>query len=111
MFDESGRPVPKTKVGLLWGEPVELPKTLHEVSRLHGRPSGETYALFRADDLFVITNKGIYDLEARLAIWGKTTNSTPDIEPWLLHQKPPINTNLHYGVVVSEPLRVKIFKE
>jgi hypothetical protein len=111
MFDESGKPVSNTKLGLSWREPIEPPKTLHEVSRLHGRPSGETYSLFRPDDLFVITNKGTYDLEFRLTIWGQTTNNIPDIDILLLHQKPPINTNLHYGVVVSEPLRVKVIKQ
>jgi hypothetical protein len=111
MFDEAGKPVPKTMMGLSWTGEVKPPTTRREVRRLHGRPSGETYFLFRPDDLFVLTNKGIYDLEARLTIWGRTTNNVPDIEPWLLLQKTPIETNLHYGVVVSELLRVKIVKD
>jgi hypothetical protein len=111
LFDESGRPVPKTKLGLSWGAPVKAPKSMREASRVHGRPAGGTYYLFRPNDLFSITNKGSYALEVKLTLWARTTNNTPDIEPLIFHQKPPINANLHYGVVVSEPLHVRIIKD
>jgi hypothetical protein len=108
LSDASGRPVPRTKFGLLWGQPVDPPKSTREATRLYPRPAGETYFLFRPDDLFVITNRGTYDLEVRLTLWARTTNSVPDIEIWSIENP---KANLHYGVVVSEPLRVKVIKQ
>lgn len=108
LFDESGKPIPKTKLGLLWGQAGESPKTMRAVSRLHGRPAGETYDLFRADDLFFITNTGIFDLEVRMRLWAQTTNNVPNLEPWRIRGP---RTNINYGLVISEPLHVRIVKE
>ena len=114
LFDDKGREVQKTEQGLANSKPAHSPRNMKEYERL--RPSffaqngGTKFnALFRPEDMFVITNKGGYTMEIRMSICVQvTTNGTPDYEAL---QNLKITPHGPFGIVVSKPLRVKVTKE
>jgi len=110
LFDGTGREVAKTSKGQANSVPFNPPQTMSEVAKLHGHITSESYPLFRAEEMFVLTNRGIYQLEVRMRLWAQVTNHTPDYEVWTHFLKSP-STNTYFGVVVSEPIKVKVVKD
>jgi hypothetical protein len=122
LFDKEGKEVLKTRVGLaLTGTPPKPTKDDLIFWRTSGfRPFfiGEGDAnqspLFRPDDVFVITNRGDYELEVRTRLYVIMTNGMPDVTAMLDgrnatgHGLPFIKD---FGVLTSPPLRVKVIKE
>ena len=67
------------------------------------------YALFRPDEIFVITNKGIYDLSISMRICVPMTNGVVDTNALMNFHARAHSRN--FGVVESSPLHVKVIKE
>lgn len=113
LFDDKGREVPKTKEGLADSKPPSDPKDysdLHRNFKLQGIPGGkwDDRQLFFPDDMFVISKKGVYELEVRARICVPMTNGVPDTNAMLDFRKTALAHNC--GVIESSPVRVKIIK-
>ncbi|HEY5346411.1 MAG TPA: hypothetical protein VIK62_08720, partial [Verrucomicrobiae bacterium] len=117
----TGKEVSKTKAGLtLTGTPPKPTKDDLIFWRTSGfRPfavSGEGVqgSLFRPDDVFVITNKGVYELEVRTRLYVIMTNGIPDVSA-MFDGRNATGRGLpfikDFGVLTSPPLRVKVIKE
>lgn len=94
--DISGKPVPKTRFGGDNSKPVDPEKKrARDLKVKNLGPVTPTSWIFREgfrpDDYFVITNKGVYTLEAQIRVWTQRTND-------------------QYGVVLSQPVRVQVEK-
>jgi hypothetical protein len=94
--DASGRSVPKTSFGVDNSKPVDVTKKHARDLKIKnlGGVSMTSILLreaFRPEDYFVITNRGVYTLQAQIRIWTQTTNG-------------------QFGVVLSEPVRVEVQK-
>jgi|GEM_PF-1886708 len=114
LLDDKGQEVPKTKKGIAYSQPLIPPKDALDLHRhfKHGIahwPLHSVYKLFRPDDIFVITNKGIYELTIKVRICVAMTNGVPDISAMTDPHLDLVAEN--FGVVVSTPLRVKVIKE
>ena len=110
LLSPSGTEVKRTKRGLEYSKPPNVPRTMRESSRLHLYDASLTRSLFRPNDMFVLTNRGVYELEISIRLWVQTTNKGAPNELSELTQ-PGIGTNFQFGVVTSPPVRVKIIKE
>lgn len=113
LFDDKGNEVQKTKQGLANSNPVHLPTTMSEYDKLRRlfvkqNEKMVAYPLFRPDDMFVITNKGVYTMEVRMRICVQVTNGVPDYQVMQNIKQFPDGP---FGIVVSKPLRVKVIKE
>jgi len=75
---------------------------------MRGVTDQDSRPLFRAEDMFVITNKGTYVLQVQMRIAVPMTNGIPDCEAMVDTHK-FFNSNL--GIVTSAPVRVQIIKE
>jgi hypothetical protein len=111
LCDKMGHEIEKTPKGLAMSEP---PKPLsggrdRDYSSMTATRMAEFHAIFRPDDLFVITNKGTYDMTIAIRICVAVTNGVPDIYA----MSNPFRTiqAKDFGIVESEPLRVKVIKE
>jgi hypothetical protein len=129
LFNDAGQEVPKTKRGIAYSKPVRPPRSIVAAANLKGTSSPHMEHLFRPEDrflmtnggfslndMFVITNKGVYELELRIRIWAQTTNTNgPNYEPWMFSEnfvKLLVGgTNAHFDVVTSAPVRVKVIKD
>lgn len=122
LFGADGKEVSKTKAGLaLTGippKPTEAGITFWRTSGF--RPffltEGEVNQnpLFCPDDVFVITNKGIYKLEVQARLCVIMTNGAPDLKAMTDWRNITPRGNPFYkdfGVLTSPPLRVKVIKE
>jgi hypothetical protein len=110
LLDERGQEVPKTKLGLKDSQPVNAPKTRWGVFKL--KPQAVDYEprqLFRPAEMFLITNKGVYELQVRVRLCVPMTNGVPDSGGMLSNHDFVVSKQ--FGVVVSELVRVKILKE
>ena len=110
LFDDAGREVKKTKKGRDMSQTVRSPTSMSEAARLTGQLTDGYYALFRTQDIFEMPTNGTYVLRIQLRLWAQTTNQTPDYEI-MTHFMKSVGTNIHYGLVVSQPVRVKIIKQ
>jgi hypothetical protein len=110
MVDAAGNKVKKNSRGIKMSQPFQPPTSRSEAARLPAQVTDGCYALFQAEDMFEMLTNGTYELEIRLRLWAQTTNQTPDYEIMTHFMNPP-NANIHYGVVVSDLLRVKITKQ
>lgn len=121
LFDESGKEVTKTKAGLaLTGtppKPTEAGITFYRTSGFSPFFVNEEVVdqnpLFRPDDMFVITNKGIFDLEIKVRLCVIMTNSSPDLKAMTDWRNVTSRGNRYYksfGTLTSPPLRVKVIK-
>ena len=93
--DPKGNPMPKTRFGTDNSKTVD-PKKQHPWElkvKLGGitPTSGLVRSAFRPEDVFVMSNKGVYTLEAQIRVWTQKTNG-------------------QFGVVLSQPVRVKVEK-
>jgi len=122
LFDENGKEVGKTKSGIaLTGtppKPTEANITFYRTSGFSpfytNEKVGEYHELFRPEDVFVITNKGIYDLEIQTRLCVIMTNGSPDLKAMTDWRNITSLGNKFYndfGILTSPPLRVKIIKE
>jgi hypothetical protein len=111
LFDESGREIAKTKEGLANSQPVRAPQSVDQAASLKGHSVPRPYELFRPDDMFAITNKGTYELEVRVRVWAQITNNSGPKYEMIGYFDKRIGTNAHFGVVTSEPVRVKVVKK
>lgn len=112
LFDQSGRTVPKTALGVANSQAVHPPNSFGAARRLQPHFLSAAYNLFRPDDMFQITNKGTYELEVRLRLWAQVTNTSgANFEPMAFNKRRFPGTNVLFGVVVSEPIRVEVVKE
>jgi len=111
LFDEKGREMPKTVRGLAADEPVISPKGRVDVDRFVAKVmvGHEIRALTHPDDLFVIKDKGIYQMEVRIRICVPTTNNVPDFA--MITNGHALLTNRYFCVVTSAPVRVNVIKE
>jgi hypothetical protein len=113
LFDSAGEEVEKSKAGLANSVVARPPASKSEID--HFKPgfandtSGLFLRLFRPDDMFVITNSGIYEMELRMRLCVPMTNGLPDVALMGNSQKFFPATNL--GVLTSPPLRVKVLKK
>jgi hypothetical protein len=112
LYDDQGRELAKTERGLANSKSASPPTNMSELNKLASRvlwrDKGDFRALFRPDDMFVITNKGVYDLEVRIRLCVPMTNGVPDYEAMNLNKW---FSNTRYGVIISDPVRVKVIKE
>ena len=109
LFDQSGGEVEKTSLGMEYSRPPPIPKSMSEAADLHGSTGSRGAVLFRAEDIFVMTNRGLYQLEVSIRLWAQTTNQgTPNEVIGLM--QPEVGTNYLFGVLTSPPVRVQIMK-
>lgn len=114
MFDNKGREVPKTEKGLASNQTPIPPKGAIDLHR-HFKPGIAHWPLhsvhewFRPDDMFIITNKGVYELIIKVRLCVAMTNGMPDTNAMTDSHLDLISEN--FGVVESTPLRVKVVKE
>jgi len=122
LFDEAGREVSKTQAGLGFTRTPPKPtkddlgdwKTSHVYPFSTCKKGGYYRSLFRPDNMFLITNKGVYELEVRIRLCVKMTNGLPDLKAMedglnaTSRSLPFVND---FGVLTSPPLRVKVTKE
>jgi hypothetical protein len=111
LFDGTGHEIQKTQKGIAMSEP---PKPLEggrdrDYSSMTTTSVTELHRFVCADDLFVITNKGTYDMIIAIRICVPVTNGVPDTYA----MSDPFRTiqAKEDGIVESKPLRVKIIKE
>jgi hypothetical protein len=121
LFDESGNELQKSKAGFALTDNPRKP-TLQELKvedlKFAGCILDNEMAihndLFRPDEIFLITNKGNYELEVRARICVIMTNGLPDYNAFLDGRNSvpsgyPFAKD--FGILESVPLRVKIIKE
>lgn len=107
--DAQGRQVPKTKLGREYSQPARPPRFWWTVYRL--KPQSVRYEprqLFRPDEMFQITNPGMYELQVRIRLFLPVTNGVVDAEALVNFRQ--FATNRHWGVVVSDPVCVNVIK-
>jgi hypothetical protein len=113
LTDEKGQMVQKTEKGSAMGKPSVPPKSRGEINKFKGevvrQDMAEDRLFFRPDEMFVITNKGIYDLEVRIRVCVPTTNDVPDFAA--MTNGYSFFGSKSFGVLTSPPLRVKVIKE
>jgi hypothetical protein len=113
MTDEKGQAVQKTAKGLMMSKPAILPKNRLEVPESNGKIVNKDIAdarlFFRPDEMFLITNKGIYDLEVWARVYVPATNGVLDISSMTNSYR--FLTSKHFGVLTSPPLHMKVIKE
>ncbi len=111
LFDYKGQEVVKSEKGLAYSELPETPNrfNLYSKFKFHPIKAGDTREMFRPDDMFLITNKGVYELEVRIRICVPMTNGLPDTNAMMNLLR---NTEAeNFGIVESAPVRVKVIKE
>jgi hypothetical protein len=122
LYDKSGKEVSKTQAGLDFTRTPPKPtkddlrdwRTSRFFPFSTGKKGAYYRSLFRPDDVFRITNKGVYELEIRTRLCVKMTNGMPDLKAMddglnaTSRSLPFVND---FGVLTSPPLRVKVIKE
>ena len=122
LFDENGKEVSKTKAGLALTatppKPTEADITFYRTSGFSpffvGKAEVNQAPLFRPDDIFAITNKGIFEMEIRARLCVIMTNGMPDLKAmtdWRNISSRGFKFYKDFGVLTSPPLRVKVIKE
>lgn len=114
LLNDNGQEIPKTKDGRARSKPPRQPKDYSDLNRnfkIQGIPGNKVdlRELFRPDEMFVIANKGVYQLEIRARICVPMTNGVPDTNAMLNFKMAGFAKNC--GVIESPPLRVKVIKE
>ena len=110
LYDQAGRAMEKTPLGRVYSRESEAPGSMRQASKLHGYSIPGVSDLFRADQMFVLTNKGIYELEISIRLWVQTTNrGTPN--EVISYTRPNIGTNFQFGVITSPAIHVQIIKD
>jgi len=110
LLDEKGQEIAKTRNGLEYSQPPKLPKNIVEFLKF--KPTivmCNIFPFFRPDEWFKIRKKGIYDLEVRIRIYAPMTNGVLDSATMLDFQK--FRKCTEFGMVVSDPVRVKVIKK
>lgn len=112
LFDDQGREVAKTKKGLEYSQPVKPPTGELDLYRrfiFHPTKGDDIRDMFRPDEMFVIINKGVYQLELRMRICVPLTNGVPDTNAMarFLRNTPAES----FGIVESSPVRVEVIKK
>jgi hypothetical protein len=116
LFDSSGREIEKTALGVANSKPAHSPQSVKELDELKPQViRQETVALrelFRPDDMFVITNTGVYELVLRMRICVPMTNGVPDLEAMQFSPGKNVRRqNANYENILSPPLRVRVIKD
>jgi hypothetical protein len=113
LLDNKDREVPKTDRGIANSQAVKSPKERDEINKFKFQVVRQDikylHALFRPDEMFVITNKGVYELEVRSRICVPMTNGVPDTNAMTSLHGLVLSTN--FSVIVSDPVRVKVIKD
>jgi hypothetical protein len=112
LLNDEGQEVPKTKKGFDYNQPAEPPKgefDLYRKFKFHPIKGQDTRAMFRPDEMFVITNKGVYELEVRMRICVPMTNGLPDTNAMMNFLRHTRAEN--FGIIESPPVRVKVIKD
>jgi hypothetical protein len=116
LFDKKGHAVEKTREGIANSQPASSPNTMKEFDslKLQAVKTGMVTErrLFRPDEMFVLTNKGAYDLVIRRRICVPMTNGIPDLKAMeMIPGQNPHYSNQNLGVAVSDAIHVRIIKE
>jgi len=117
LFDQNGNEMPRTKAGLDFltfpPKPTEydLAMTKKFVGYSVNNDHGEFRRLFRPNEIFVITNNGIYTLQVQLRLCVIMTNGSPDLTAMIDGRN--INGRgfkfaKDFGALTSAPVRVTI---
>jgi hypothetical protein len=112
LLNDKGQEVPKTIEGLAYSKPAKPPRNEFDLRRnfkIHPVKAADARTMFRPDEMFVITNKGIYELEVRIRICVPMTNGVPDTNTMMDFRKTARAEN--FGVIESAPVRVNVIKE
>jgi hypothetical protein len=75
---------------------------------------GEVHSLWKADDVFLITNKGVYELELQKRIYVMMSNGVPVEAAFTNAENFTYPIPVHpekFGIFTSPPIRVRIIKE
>jgi len=116
VFDDKGNEVRKTIMGWYYTKETTIPKDCEELA-LKLVIGSESSPCLRPTDMFAIKKAGTYELEVRMKICVPLTNSMPDIKAmtsWRdIHESTsnPHLANTNWGILTSDPVRVKIIKE
>ena len=108
--DQAGRRMRKTELGYKTGPPARVPEPLDVAPRSDGTLAPLRYELFRPVDVFVVTNRGVYDLNLKIRVNVK-------IPPDLMTNRGSVDLGCtagpksHYGIIPSGPLPVKLIRE
>ena len=110
LLDERGRELPKTKLGKSNSQPVKAPRNRWEIFKLKpGTILHDSRELFRPDGMFIIPEEGVYELQVRVRLCVPMTNGEPDNAGMLNNSR--FVRSKEFGLVISEPLRVKVIKK
>ena len=117
LFDDRGNEVRKTIKGWYYTGKTKIPKDCDDM--VEGSVIGsDSRALMRPSDMFAIKNAGTYELEVRMKICVPlTTNGLPDTKAMTTWRDPHVSTtnpherNTNLGILISDPVRVKIVKQ
>jgi len=110
LLDERGRELPKTKLGKSNSQPAKAPRNQWEIFKLKpGTILYDTRELFRPAGMFIIPEEGVYELQVRVRLCVPMTNGVPDNAGMLNNSR--FVRSKEFGLVISEPLRVKVIKK
>ena len=107
LLDERGEEVAKTQYGIANSKPAHPLKSVPERCVDIGPDGARVSGMFRPDDMFVITNKGVYEMQISFRICVQTTNGMPDYNVLQNIKKFPLPP---YGIIESQPIRVRVLK-
>jgi len=111
LFDENGREVRKTAYGLANSKEPVKPKSRVELARFNLSGASRGFEMFRADDLFAITNSGTYDIFIRIRLCIPLTNGLPDFKLITNLSKFAFDRDYsHWNIIESQPFHAKIVK-
>jgi hypothetical protein len=120
LFSTNGEEIPKTKAGLaLSGKPHkpsehDLFSSRQFVGYFVDNKGGEFRERFRPDEIFMITNKGTYDLVVQTSLCVIMSNGIPD-QSAMIDARNVTGRGFpfakDFGILPSPPLRVKVIKE
>jgi hypothetical protein len=116
LFDDSGKEVRRTIKGWYYTQETKIPVDCDGLAA--GSVIGsDSHPFMRPSDMFAIKNEGAYELEVRMKICVPLTNGLPDFKAMTTWRNPHISSsnphylNTNWGILISDPVRVKIIKD
>lgn len=110
LIDHRGQELPKTKLGNENSQAAKAPVNRFDILKLKPEyTSYSSYQLFRPEEMFMITNSGVYELEVRIRLCVPMTNGVPDSFGMLNNSG--FLRSTEFGLITSDPVRIKVLKE